>query len=276
MVSQASLPSEVLRGLGYWFFYGSDRIGHWIEPSVAVHAGPLAASRSASRCPMLALFARRVSCGGGTAPTSWSSLLVGVVVAVGAQPVRRPVGARRAVQGRSPSRRASGSRCAARPRGAAGGARPGGAARRGRERASRARGRASAARAGVVRLVVAGAGDRARGRSTCPRSGPATSTARTSTATRTSPQYWSRRHRRARRPDRTTRACSRSRAPTSPSYRWGNTVDPITPGADGPALRRARAGAVGVAGVGRPAQRARPPASRRACSTRRRSRPSPG
>src|SRR3954468_19891904 len=34
VVSLSSLPSEVLRGLGYWFFYGIDRIGHWTDGSV--------------------------------------------------------------------------------------------------------------------------------------------------------------------------------------------------------------------------------------------------
>ena len=24
----------MLRGLGYWFFYGGDKLGRWIEPSV--------------------------------------------------------------------------------------------------------------------------------------------------------------------------------------------------------------------------------------------------
>ena len=28
---------EVLRGLGYWFFYGTDKLGPWIEPSERVH-----------------------------------------------------------------------------------------------------------------------------------------------------------------------------------------------------------------------------------------------
>jgi hypothetical protein len=32
-VASASLSHEVLRGLGYWFFYGRDRLGPWIEPS---------------------------------------------------------------------------------------------------------------------------------------------------------------------------------------------------------------------------------------------------
>ena len=30
-VATASFPNEILRGLGYWFFYGGDRIGPWIE-----------------------------------------------------------------------------------------------------------------------------------------------------------------------------------------------------------------------------------------------------
>src|SRR5262249_18727397 len=30
-VARTSTPNEVLRGLGYWFFYGQDRLGPWIE-----------------------------------------------------------------------------------------------------------------------------------------------------------------------------------------------------------------------------------------------------
>jgi arabinofuranan 3-O-arabinosyltransferase len=33
-VALVSVSHEVLRGLGYWFFYGTDRLGPWIEPSV--------------------------------------------------------------------------------------------------------------------------------------------------------------------------------------------------------------------------------------------------
>ncbi|MFI5054361.1 MAG: alpha-(1-_3)-arabinofuranosyltransferase family protein, partial [Acidimicrobiia bacterium] len=33
-VSRASIASEVLRGLGYWFFYGRDKLGSWTESSV--------------------------------------------------------------------------------------------------------------------------------------------------------------------------------------------------------------------------------------------------
>jgi arabinofuranan 3-O-arabinosyltransferase len=33
-VAEVSVSHEILRGLGYWFFYGEDRLGPWIEPSV--------------------------------------------------------------------------------------------------------------------------------------------------------------------------------------------------------------------------------------------------
>jgi arabinofuranan 3-O-arabinosyltransferase len=33
-VASVSSANEALRGLGYWFFYGSDKLGPWIEPSV--------------------------------------------------------------------------------------------------------------------------------------------------------------------------------------------------------------------------------------------------
>jgi arabinofuranan 3-O-arabinosyltransferase len=33
-VAQTSYPTEVLRGLGYWYFYGSDRLGQWVATSV--------------------------------------------------------------------------------------------------------------------------------------------------------------------------------------------------------------------------------------------------
>ena len=33
--SGASLASEILRGLGYWYFYGTDRVGAWTQASVA-------------------------------------------------------------------------------------------------------------------------------------------------------------------------------------------------------------------------------------------------
>ena len=39
LVAVASTAPEVLRSLGYWFFYGNDKLGAWIEPSVAYTQG---------------------------------------------------------------------------------------------------------------------------------------------------------------------------------------------------------------------------------------------
>ncbi len=39
VVANASTGPEVLRGLGYWFFYGNDKFGQWIEPSIEYTQG---------------------------------------------------------------------------------------------------------------------------------------------------------------------------------------------------------------------------------------------
>ena len=38
-VARTSTPNEVLRGLGYWFFYGQDRLGPWIEAAETTRSG---------------------------------------------------------------------------------------------------------------------------------------------------------------------------------------------------------------------------------------------
>lgn len=40
-VAEASTAPELLRGLGYWFFYGDDKVGPWIEPSVPYTQNPV-------------------------------------------------------------------------------------------------------------------------------------------------------------------------------------------------------------------------------------------
>ena len=87
-VSKTSLASEVLRGLGYWFFYGRDKLGRWISASVPYtqavwliavgFAVPVAAFASAAvvRWRHRAYFAALV--------------VVGVTIAVGAHPYDRP------------------------------------------------------------------------------------------------------------------------------------------------------------------------------------------
>ena len=40
-VAEDSTAPELLRGIGYWFFYGDDKLGPWIEPSVSYTQNPL-------------------------------------------------------------------------------------------------------------------------------------------------------------------------------------------------------------------------------------------
>ena len=87
-VSRTSLPNEVLRGLGYWFFYGKDKLGSWIEASPTYTQHPLIILISYG-IPVLAL----LSC----AFVTWkyrsffvSTIVVGVVIAVGAHPYDSP------------------------------------------------------------------------------------------------------------------------------------------------------------------------------------------
>ena len=84
VVAAASLAPEVLRGLGYWFFYGSDRLGPWIEPSVD-YTQRLWLIAVTYVSPVLALL--------GAAMSRWKHrayfaalVFAGVFIAVGAHP----------------------------------------------------------------------------------------------------------------------------------------------------------------------------------------------
>jgi arabinofuranan 3-O-arabinosyltransferase len=87
-VATAGVAPEVLRGLGYWFFYGGDKLGNWIEASVHyTQSRPLIAASYA--VPTLALL--------GAAFIRWRHrfyfavlMLVGVAIAVGAHPFDDP------------------------------------------------------------------------------------------------------------------------------------------------------------------------------------------
>ncbi|MEA3055105.1 MAG: arabinofuranan 3-O-arabinosyltransferase, partial [Actinomycetota bacterium] len=87
-VARTSLASEVLRGLGYWFFYGGDKLGSWIEPGRSYTQDlPLIAAGFA--IPLLAFAA--------TAIVRWryraaalTLLAIGTVIAVGAYPYASP------------------------------------------------------------------------------------------------------------------------------------------------------------------------------------------
>ncbi|HEX8804908.1 MAG TPA: alpha-(1-_3)-arabinofuranosyltransferase family protein, partial [Acidimicrobiales bacterium] len=84
VVATTSSSHEVLRSLGYWFFYGGDRLGPWIEPSVAYTQWvPLIAV--SFLVPVLSLT--------GAAVARWrhrgyfvALILVGTALAVGAFP----------------------------------------------------------------------------------------------------------------------------------------------------------------------------------------------
>ncbi|MGZ6965216.1 MAG: alpha-(1-_3)-arabinofuranosyltransferase domain-containing protein [Acidimicrobiia bacterium] len=86
--TRTSLPNEVLRGLGYWFFYGRDKLGPWIEASVDYTQRPFFILVSYGVAVLALLSAAFVR---------WREraffilvAFVGVVVAVGAHPYDSP------------------------------------------------------------------------------------------------------------------------------------------------------------------------------------------
>ena len=87
-VATVSMAPEVLRGLGYWFFYGTDKLGPWIEPSVTFTQNPLVLVSSYA-LPITALVA--------AALVRWryrlfflSMIVVGTLVAVASHPWEEP------------------------------------------------------------------------------------------------------------------------------------------------------------------------------------------
>ncbi len=98
-VASVSMAPEVLRGLGYWFFYGTDKLGPWIEPSVTFTQNPLVLVTSYA-LPIAALVA--------AALVRWryrlffiAMVVVGTLVAVGSHPWDEPSLPGRALQGAS-------------------------------------------------------------------------------------------------------------------------------------------------------------------------------
>ena len=86
--SGASLASEVLRGLGYWYFYGTDRAGPWTQTSVA-YTQNIALILWSFSVPLLAFLAAFVA--------RWRYrtyfiliTVVGMVMAVGPNPYEHP------------------------------------------------------------------------------------------------------------------------------------------------------------------------------------------
>jgi arabinofuranan 3-O-arabinosyltransferase len=87
-VSTASSPDDLLRGLGNWFFYGVDRVGYSIDQAIFYVGGHLVVLASFA-IPALALFAATV--------VRWRHrayfvllVIVGVIVGVGAWPYDDP------------------------------------------------------------------------------------------------------------------------------------------------------------------------------------------
>ncbi len=87
-VARTSTPNEVLRGLGYWFFYGQDRLGPWIEAATDYTQRPVVVLAGYG-LTCLALLAAGL--------LRWrhraffvAMLLVGVIISVGAHPYGSP------------------------------------------------------------------------------------------------------------------------------------------------------------------------------------------
>lgn len=83
-VASSSTPPEVLRGLGYWFFYGDDRLDAWVGPSAAYvdNAALMLLGFALAGLSLLGLltnFSGRIR--------AVLLLLVGTVVSVGAAPL---------------------------------------------------------------------------------------------------------------------------------------------------------------------------------------------
>jgi arabinofuranan 3-O-arabinosyltransferase len=88
--SSASLASEILRGLGYWYFYGADRVGPWTQSMVAYtqHIALILLSFLVpALCVLAAVFSR-------WRHRSFFVLItvVGMVLAVGPNPYTNPSG----------------------------------------------------------------------------------------------------------------------------------------------------------------------------------------
>ncbi len=83
-VARTSSPAEVLRGLGYWFFYGGDKVDRWVQPSKAFLDDQwlVVAGYALAALALVALAAVRFRQRGYVALL----LLVGMVVSVGGHP----------------------------------------------------------------------------------------------------------------------------------------------------------------------------------------------
>lgn len=100
-VAMTSLASEVVRGLGYWFFYGGDKLGPWTESSVPFMQS-IALLLTSFAVPTVAFAAAAI--------TRWryrayfvGLTVVGITIAVGAYPFDDPSPLGRALKGAATS-----------------------------------------------------------------------------------------------------------------------------------------------------------------------------
>ena len=87
-VAKASSVQEIVRGLGYWFFYGGDKLGRWVGPSASYLTNPivLIVSWSVVGFGLCAILLIRHHC----RIHLGLMLLIGLGVAVGAAPIGGP------------------------------------------------------------------------------------------------------------------------------------------------------------------------------------------
>lgn len=217
-VAESSTATEVMRGLGNWFFYGHDSLGPWVEASVGYARTPWLMAVSFA-IPLLALAASAV--------LRWSMrayfvflIFIGTVIAVGAYPYANPspLGALLKISAQASSAGlalrnaqravplvALGMACLL-----------GGAIS---ALAQRRRGLGLIAAAAITMLVVAN----------FPPLWERTLIDRNISRPETVPGYWSDAIRYLDGRDHGTRVLEIPGTDFS-AYRWGNTIDPITPG----------------------------------------------
>ena len=216
-------PPRCCAGLGYWFFYGSDKLGPWIEPSVDLHHERRWCSSLSYAMPDRGHRGRRAR------PLALPGLffiaivVVGALMAVGVAPVGRTRRWSARSSRRSPAP-TPGCRCAARP---------------GPCRSSPSASPLFLGGGGVGRRAPPPPPDACRSRAlaaararapTCPRCGPARWSPRTSQRPEDIPAVLAGRRRRTSTPRAHDTRVLEVPGSDFASYRWGNTVDPVTPG----------------------------------------------
>ncbi len=82
-VARASTPAELLRGLGYWFFYGGDKLDQWVGPSKPYLTNPalMILGFTLAGASLLGLFVA-----GADRRRAAALVLVGLAVSAGAAP----------------------------------------------------------------------------------------------------------------------------------------------------------------------------------------------